>query len=152
MIKTKRNLSVRSFNPEGWSPIKNEFRLSVRAWTADRHPLPYSLPKRARSTKCYPFQVSVWKRVEPGATSPTVTQWLITLQKTWSLSVSTILSQIKKRGSILSKLAVHRQLCQNVLLDELVVVVVAFSSRARILGERSTIHFPPALFFFSSED
>ena len=29
-----------------------------------------------------------------------------------------------------------------------VVVVVAFSSRARILGECSTIHSPPALFFF----
>ena len=30
----------------------------------------------------------------------------------------------------------------------MVVVVVAFSSRARILGECSTIHSPPALFFF----
>ena len=28
------------------------------------------------------------------------------------------------------------------------MVVVAFSSRARILGECSTIHSPPALFFF----
>ena len=28
-----------------------------------------------------------------------------------------------------------------------VVVVVAFSSCARIFGECSTIHFPPALFF-----
>ena len=28
------------------------------------------------------------------------------------------------------------------------VVVVAFSSPAKILGEWSTIHFPPALFFF----
>ena len=28
------------------------------------------------------------------------------------------------------------------------VVVLAYSSRARILGECSTIHSPPALFFF----
>ena len=31
------------------------------------------------------------------------------------------------------------------------VVVVAFSSRARILGECSTIHSPPALLFFSGD-
>ena len=33
-----------------------------------------------------------------------------------------------------------------------VVVVVAFSSRVRIWGECPTVHSPPALFFFSSED
>ena len=35
--------------------------------------------------------------------------------------------------------------------DKNVVVVVAFSSRARILGECSTIHSPPAFLFFLVE-
>ena len=36
----------------------------------------------------------------------------------------------------------------GVLRGLVVVMVVAFSSRARILGECSTIHSPPALFLF----
>ena len=38
------------------------------------------------------------------------------------------------------------------VLVALSTVVVDFSSLARILGECSTIHFPPALFFFLSGD
>ena len=38
-----------------------------------------------------------------------------------------------------------------VVVVVVVVVVVAFSSLTRILGECSTIHFLPALFFFKLE-
>ena len=44
-----------------------------------------------------------------------------------------------------------RTACVDVVVVVVVVVVVAFSSRARILGECSKIHFPPAAFFFFFE-
>ena len=44
---------------------------------------------------------------------------------------------------------IARRFWQEWLTIAEVVVVVAFSSRARILGECSTFHSPPALFFFN---
>ena len=73
------------------------------------------------------------------------------------------------RVSVLSRLALSRSCCLNIVLSVSICsgakyripytqyrrygffsnwVVVAFSSRARILGECSTIHSSPALFFF----